>query len=58
MVSRKNAIIEALSIADKDDTIIITGKGRENTFIIDNNIYVYSDFDVVNEYLKEKKLPL
>lgn len=58
VVSRKNAIIEALSIADKDDTIIITGKGRENTFIIDNNIYVYSDFDVVNEYLKEKKLPL
>lgn len=55
ILSRQDAIEEALKTANKNDTIIITGKGRENTFIINNNTYVYSDFDVVNEYLKEKK---
>lgn len=55
IISREKAINKALSKAKKDDTVIITGKGRENTFKIGNDIYVYSDFDVVNNYLEKEK---
>lgn len=55
ILSREKAIMKALSKAKKDDTVIITGKGRENTFIIDNKVYIYSDFDVVNNYLEKEK---
>jgi UDP-N-acetylmuramoyl-L-alanyl-D-glutamate--2,6-diaminopimelate ligase len=55
ILSREKAIKKALKLARKEDTVIITGKGRENTFVVNNNTYVYSDFDVVTDYLTEKK---
>jgi UDP-N-acetylmuramoyl-L-alanyl-D-glutamate--2,6-diaminopimelate ligase len=55
ILSREKAIIKALKLAKKEDTIIITGKGRENTFTINNNTYIYSDFNVVKEYLSKQK---
>ena len=55
ILSREKAIKKALKLAKKEDTVIITGKGRENTFVVNNNTYVYSDFDVVIDYLTEKK---
>lgn len=55
ILSRERAIIKALRLARKEDTVIITGKGRENTFTINNNTYIYSDFDVVKEYLNKKR---
>ena len=51
----EKAIIKALKLARREDTVIITGKGRENTFTINNNTYMYSDFDVVNNYLEKDK---
>lgn len=55
ILSREKAIKEALKLARKEDTVIITGKGRENTFVVNNKTYVYSDFDVVTNYLTEKR---
>lgn len=55
IISREKAIIKALKLARREDTVIITGKGRENTFTINNNTYMYSDFDVVNNYLEKDK---
>lgn len=50
ITERKKAIDEAFKIAKTGDSIIITGKGRENYFDIDGVIYTYSDY----EYIKKK----
>ncbi|HOV90687.1 MAG TPA: UDP-N-acetylmuramoyl-L-alanyl-D-glutamate--2,6-diaminopimelate ligase [Syntrophorhabdaceae bacterium] len=49
--NRKDAIFEAISMLDKDDCLLIAGKGHEDYQIIGNKTYHFSDREVVEEYL-------
>ena len=51
ILNRKSAIDKALSIANKNDVVVISGKGKENFFEENNIKYPYSDF----EYVLNKK---
>lgn len=48
---RRDAIAKALSIAEKDDMVIITGKGGEHVMAIGNKLVPYNDVKVVKEIL-------
>lgn len=52
---RDKAIKFALSIAKKDDTVLITGKGHEKVMNIAGKLIDYSDQEVVKEYFKSKQ---
>lgn len=51
--NRKEAIKKALEIVDKDDVILIAGKGHEDYQIIKDKKIHFSDKEVVEELLKE-----
>ena len=56
VVDRKVAIKKAIMEATTQDTIIITGKGNDNYYEINNNIYPYSDIiEVINNLEQRKK---
>jgi len=50
---RKKAIKEALRIAEKDDYVLIAGKGHENYQIIGDEILPFDDAKVVREIIRE-----
>lgn len=50
VIDRKEAIYRALSIAEEDDIVFITGKGRDNYMAIGKEYLPYSDYDVIKEY--------
>jgi UDP-N-acetylmuramoyl-L-alanyl-D-glutamate--2,6-diaminopimelate ligase len=54
---RKKAIKEAISRANKNDIVLITGKGAEENMMIGNKKIPWSDKKVVQDYLNkiEKK---
>lgn len=52
MVDRKEAIIKALSEAQKDDVILIAGKGHENYQILKDRIIHFDDSEIVKEFIK------
>lgn len=52
IIDRKKAIEEALSIAKKDDIILIAGKGKDSYMAIGNKKIEYSDFNVIDDYFK------
>lgn len=54
--NRKDAIAYALSIAQKDDTVMITGKGHEKSICRGTIEYPWSDHDTVRKLLKKKPL--
>lgn len=54
IVDRESAISRALSLAQKDDVILIAGKGHENYQIIRDVIIPFSDKEVVENLLKRK----
>lgn len=51
---RKEAIKKALELKEKDDLVVILGKGDENTQEIKGIKYPFSDKLVVNEILKDQ----
>ena len=53
ILDRKEAINKALSIAEKDDIILIAGKGSDTYMAIGNEYLPYSDLDVINSYFKK-----
>ncbi len=55
IVDRKEAIKKALDMAEEFDAILIIGKGRDNYMAIENKKIKYSDYEVINKYLNEKK---
>lgn len=55
IVSRKEAIKKALAIAKSGDVVLITGKGRENFFEEKNILYEYSDFNFIDNLLKNEE---
>ncbi len=48
---RKQAIHYALDIAEKDDSVVILGKGHETYQEIENQRYPFNDKKIVKEYL-------
>lgn len=55
IVDRSQAIKEAILMAQKDDTVLIAGKGHEKYQIIGDQKIPYSDFTVVKQTLKMLK---
>jgi len=51
IADRRDAIAKALSIAKKDDTILITGMGHEQFRIVNGEHLPWNDADVVREIL-------
>jgi UDP-N-acetylmuramoyl-L-alanyl-D-glutamate--2,6-diaminopimelate ligase len=51
---RRTAIEEAVSMAGKRDTVLIAGKGHENSQEINGIKYPFSDKDVVREIIRNK----
>lgn len=50
---RRDAIDKALKMAQKGDTVIITGKGGENSMAIGNKLIPYNDVKVVQSILSK-----
>lgn len=55
IIDRKSAIRKAIMDAKTQDTIIITGKGNDNYYEVDNIIYPYSDINEVIVNLEHRK---
>ena len=55
ILNRKTAIREAIFRAQANDIIIITGKGNDEYFEQNNQIYCYSDIIEATKALKERK---
>ena len=53
VVDREQAIAEAISMAKKDDVVIITGKGHETYQIIGKVKHHFDDKEVANECLSK-----
>ena len=52
--NRRNAIEEAIAMAEPDDVILIAGKGHENYQEINGTKYHFDDKEIVEEILKNK----
>lgn len=52
IIDRKEAIHKAFEIAQKDDVVLIAGKGTDNYMAVGNQYLPYSDLEVVEEYFK------
>ena len=52
---RKEAIYKALNISEKDDIILILGKGHEDYQIIGTEKIHSDDFEFVNDWKKENE---
>ena len=50
IIDRKEAIYKALSMAEKDDIVFITGKGRDNYMALGKEYLPYSDYEVIKSY--------
>lgn len=50
IVDRKEAIYKAFDIANKDDIVLIAGKGIDNYMAIEDKYLPYSDLEVIKEY--------
>ena len=55
-VDRKKALQKAITLASKDDLILIAGKGHEDYQIIGTTKYPFSDANVVKSILDMKNL--
>ena len=55
IVNRKEAIKYALSIARKDDIIVLAGKGHETYQILNSGTIHFDEREVVSDALKELK---
>ena len=51
---REEAIAKAISLADKEDIILVTGKGHENYQQIGNIRYPFSDQNVIRRLIKKE----
>ena len=52
IVDRKEAIKEAISLAEPEDVVLIAGKGHETYQIIGNNVYDFDDREVARHIIK------
>jgi len=52
ILDRKEAIISALKMAKKDDTVVLAGKGHETCQVIGKEKFHFSEREIVEEELK------
>lgn len=50
ILDRKSAIEKALKIAEKDDIVVILGKGLDNYIAIEDKYISYSDYAIIKNY--------
>ena len=50
IIDRKEAINKALSMAEKEDIILVAGKGRDNYMAIGKEYIPYNDYEVIKNY--------
>jgi UDP-N-acetylmuramoyl-L-alanyl-D-glutamate--2,6-diaminopimelate ligase len=55
IADRKNAIIEVIKKLQKDDTLIIAGKGHEKYQIIDNKKFAFDEKELVMSVINQSK---
>jgi len=55
ILDRRKAINKALSLAQKDDIVLILGKGTEQTMVVGGQKFKWDDRDVTREELKKLK---
>lgn len=55
IINRKKAIYKALSLANKDDVVLILGKGRDNYMAVYDKYLKYNDYEVIKSYFENKK---
>ena len=55
IIDRKEAICKAIEIASKEDLVIIAGKGNEEFQEIGSQKKYFSDREVIEKFLKERK---
>ena len=53
IINREEAIKRAFSIANKDDIVLIAGKGRDNYMAIEDKYLSYNDYDVIKKILND-----
>lgn len=53
IIDRKEAIYKALAMAEDDDIVFITGKGRDNYMALGKEYLPYSDYEVIKSYFAE-----
>ncbi|MFH1824725.1 MAG: UDP-N-acetylmuramoyl-L-alanyl-D-glutamate--2,6-diaminopimelate ligase [Candidatus Firestonebacteria bacterium] len=53
---RKEAILKAINLSQKDEVVVIAGKGHEDYQIIGSNIIHFNDKEIVTEILKSKDI--
>lgn len=51
---RKEAIQYALDIAEKDDIVLIAGKGRDNYMAVEDQYLPYNDYEEICKYFENK----
>ena len=54
IIDRKDAIKKAIDIAEKDDIVLIIGRGNETTVPINKELIYMSDFDEVKKALSDR----
>lgn len=54
IVDRKDAIMRALNLAEKNDVVLIAGKGHENYQILKDKVIQFDDREVVKKLLKDR----
>jgi len=55
-IDRKKAIYKGLSMLEKDDVLLILGKGHENYQILGHEKIHFDDLEEVKNYINEKRL--
>ncbi|HEX3035307.1 MAG TPA: hypothetical protein VHT73_09255, partial [Thermodesulfobacteriota bacterium] len=53
VLDRRDAITKAIEIADKDDVVLITGRGHENHLILGTEKIPFNDKQVAEEIIRE-----
>lgn len=55
MIDRREAIVKALSLAQKNDVVLIAGKGHENYQIFKDQTISFDDREVVRSYFEDTR---
>lgn len=50
LLDRKEAILRAIDLAKENDIVLVAGKGHENTQVIGDKVYPFSDYEVIMSY--------
>ena len=54
VVDREEAIKRAIYLANKDDIVLVLGKGNETYEKLKNETIYFNDIEVATKYLKER----